>query len=128
MIRWLARLSDVGATKLALVFGFNLTIWVFFVVPLLAEFFPVQVQAKVFYYASGWIQLFALPLMVYVSNKIQRESDKQDARQTEMLAELRRNEQRQTELLDEVRQTARANGQIAREVRQLITQNPPGPD
>jgi hypothetical protein len=88
-VSWLNRLGEVSATKLALVFGFNLTIWVFFIIPLIAEFFPPVVQARVFYYASGWVQLFALPLMVYVSNKIQRESDKQDQRQVELLTEVR---------------------------------------
>lgn len=109
MIRKLNALGDIGAAKLALIFGFNLTIWVFFVVPLVATLFPPAFQARVFYYASGWVQLFALPLMVYVSNKIQATSDKQDAYQIEMLNEIRRTSQENQHILEELRQL-RANG------------------
>jgi len=70
------------------------TIWVFFVIPLVAEFFPVNIQAKVFYYASGWVQLFALPLMVYVSNKIQKTADAQALAQGHLL-------ERNTELTEQ---------------------------
>ena len=88
------RASDLAATKLALTFGFVWTIWVFFVIPLVAEFFPVNIQAKVFYYASGWVQLFALPLMVYVSNKIQKTADAQALAQGHLL-------ERNTELTEQ---------------------------
>lgn len=114
MIRRFNQASDWAATRLALVFGFNLTIWVFFTIPLLAELAPEPIQAKVFYYASGWVQLFALPLMVYVSNKIQHSSDKQDALQTE--------------LLEEIRRVSRENREITREIRRLLNHthnNPP---
>lgn len=77
--------QDYLATKLALVFGFGWTIWVFFIIPLIAPYFSVYVQAKVFYYASGWVQLFALPLMIYVSNKIQRATDEAAKQEEEII-------------------------------------------
>ena len=74
---WIGRLNDYGATHLAALFGVAWTIWVFFTVPLVAWFLPQKAQAHVFFFSSGWIQLFALPLMVYVGNKLQRSSDAQ---------------------------------------------------
>jgi hypothetical protein len=80
--------QDYLATKLALLFGFGWTIWVFFIIPLIAPLFSTKVQAQIFYFASGWVQLFALPLMVYVSNKIQAAADTGTARQTQLLADM----------------------------------------
>jgi hypothetical protein len=72
-----ARVNDFLATHLAVIFGVCWTIWVFFIIPIVAYFLPQAAQGKIFFFSSGWIQLFALPLMVYVSNKIQRSSDAQ---------------------------------------------------
>jgi hypothetical protein len=72
-----SRVNDWLATHLAALFGLCWTIWVFLTVPLLILLAPSGVKAIVFYLASGWIQLFALPLMVYVGNKLQRSSDAQ---------------------------------------------------
>jgi hypothetical protein len=128
-MRRLSQASDWAATRLALIFGFNLTIWVFFTVPLLAELFPVTVQAKVFYYASGWVQLFALPLMVYVSNKIQASSDRQDQLQTQMLEQSRRTEAENQQLLREVRALLVEHARVAEELREHIrTHIVPPPD
>lgn len=69
--------NDWLATHLAVVFGVCWTIWVFFIVPIVAYFLPQAIQNKIFFFSSGWIQLFALPLMVYVGNKLQRSSDAQ---------------------------------------------------
>ena len=69
--------NDWLATHLAVVFGVYWTIWVFFTVPLVAYFLPQPIQNHIFFFSSGWIQLFALPLMVYVGNKLQRSSDAQ---------------------------------------------------
>ena len=69
--------NDWAATHLAVVFGISWTIWAFFAWPLAAQFFSPLIQAKTSYYAQSWIQLFALPLMVYVGNKLQRSSDAQ---------------------------------------------------
>ena len=69
--------NDWLATHLAIVFGVCWTIWVFFIVPIVAYFLPAGIQGHIFFFSSGWIQLFALPLMVYVGNKLQRSSDAQ---------------------------------------------------
>jgi hypothetical protein len=69
--------NDWLATHLAILFGVAWTIWVFLTVPLLVLLAPAGFKSVVFYLASGWIQLFALPLMVYVGNKLQRSSDAQ---------------------------------------------------
>jgi hypothetical protein len=71
------RVNDWAATHLAAVFGVAWTIWVFLTVPLLVLLAPSGVKSVVFYLASGWIQLFSLPLMIYVGNKLQRSSDAQ---------------------------------------------------
>jgi hypothetical protein len=73
----LGKANDWAATHLAVVFGISWTIWAFFAWPLAAQFFSPLIQAKTSYYAQSWIQLFALPLMVYVGNKLQRSSDAQ---------------------------------------------------
>ncbi len=73
----IGRANDWLATHLAVVFGVCWTIWVFFIVPVVAYFLPQAIQNKIFFFSSGWIQLFALPLMVYVGNKLQRSSDAQ---------------------------------------------------
>jgi hypothetical protein len=72
-----AKINDWLATHLAVVFGVAWTIWVFFIVPLVAYFLPQGVQNHIFFFSSGWIQLFALPLMVYVGNRLQKSSDAQ---------------------------------------------------
>ena len=69
--------NDWLATHLAIVFGVCWTIWVFFIVPIVAYFLPAGIQGHIFFFSSGWVQLFALPLMVYVGNKLQRSSDAQ---------------------------------------------------
>lgn len=81
----LALVNDWVATHLALIFGISWTIWVFFIWPLIAQFMSQDVQSKTSYYAQSWVQLFALPLMVYVSNKIQRSSDAQSEAMHESL-------------------------------------------
>jgi hypothetical protein len=91
--------SDWAARKLAAIFGFDLTIWIFFLIPLIAPLASDAIQAKVFYYSSGWVQFFALPLMVYVANKVQRTSDEQ---------------------LAEIRQLSRENRELNREIRRLL--------
>lgn len=71
------RVSAWLAIHLAVVFGFAGTIWLFFIAPLLIQLAPAAVQGKFFFYASGWVQLFALPLLVYVGNRAQQTSDAQ---------------------------------------------------
>ncbi len=75
--RAIGRANEWLATHLAVVFGAVWTVWVFFVWPLLAQFFSPLVEAKTSYYAQSWVQLFALPLFVWVGNRLQRSADAQ---------------------------------------------------
>lgn len=61
--------DDWLADQLTLVFGSTWTMAVFLVVPLLALLLPTETQQVVFFLASGWIQLWALPLLNYAQNK-----------------------------------------------------------
>lgn len=70
-------LNAMLASRLAVVFGSVWTIWVFVVVPLVALLMPQGVQTVVFFLASAWVQLFALPLFVWVANTT---GAKQDAK------------------------------------------------
>lgn len=73
----LTRVNDWLASHLAVAFGLVWTVWLFAAAPLLVQLFPQAVQSKFFFYSSGWVQLFALPLLVYVGNKVQKSSDAQ---------------------------------------------------
>lgn len=64
-----ARASGWAASHLAVLFGATTAVWLFIVAPLVVLLFPAHVQAVVFYLASGWIQLWALPLLTYVANQ-----------------------------------------------------------
>jgi hypothetical protein len=64
-----ARVSGWAASHLAVLFGATAAVWLFIVAPLVVLLFPAHVQAVVFYLASGWIQLWALPLLTYVANQ-----------------------------------------------------------
>lgn len=61
--------DDWVADRLATVFGSTWTTVTFMVVPLLALLLPNTEQQIVFFLASGWIQLWALPLLNYAQNK-----------------------------------------------------------
>lgn len=72
-----SRYNDFAASHLGLVFGSVWMVWVFFIWPLVADHLGPGVQAQTSYYAQSWIQLFALPLFVYIGNKLQRSGDAQ---------------------------------------------------
>lgn len=61
--------NDWLARHLVAVFGTVWTVWLFVVYPLLALLFPHSVQNVVFFISSGWIQLWALPLLNYTQNR-----------------------------------------------------------
>jgi hypothetical protein len=136
--------QDYLATKLALLFGFGWTIWVFFIIPLAAPAFSPRIQAQIFYFASGWVQLFALPLMVYVSNKIQASADKTTEAQQQLLRDMdnalsqatvvgagnRQLLENQAEVMDMAnglstgnRELLEKNVELTRLVRELLEQN-----
>lgn len=71
------KVNDWTATHLGIVFGSVWVVWVFFIWPLVAQFMGSEIGTKTSYYAQSWVQLFALPLFVYIGNKLQRSSDAQ---------------------------------------------------
>jgi hypothetical protein len=64
-VGWNAWLAD----NLVKVFGAIWTVWICMTVLLAVLLFPKGVQSVVFYLSSGWIQLWALPLINYTQNK-----------------------------------------------------------
>jgi hypothetical protein len=76
-----ARVNEWLAGHLAVVFGLAWTVWVFMAVPLLVLLAPAGVRSVVFYLASGWIQLWALPLFVFTGNRLQAAQDAQSEAQ-----------------------------------------------
>jgi hypothetical protein len=83
-----ARGSEWLAGHLAVVFGLAGTVWVFMTVPLLVLLAPTGVRSVVFYLASGWIQLWALPLFVFTGNRLQRSADAQSQAQHQALTHI----------------------------------------
>lgn len=73
----IGKVNDWAATHLGVVFGSVWVVWAFFIWPLVAQYMGAKVQVKTSYYAQSWVQLFALPLFVYIGNKLQRSSDAQ---------------------------------------------------
>jgi hypothetical protein len=112
-----ARANDWLATHLAVVFGIAWTIWVFFIVPVVAYFLPPGIQAHIFFFSSGWIQLFALPLMVYVGNKLQKSSDAQSGVMHEALTHIAVIEDQNAQLLMQ-------NTDLTREIHRLVGGTP----
>jgi hypothetical protein len=111
--------NDWLATHLAVVFGIAWTIWVFFIVPIVAYFLPAAIQNHIFFFSSGWIQLFALPLMVYVSNKIQRSSDAQSEAQHMALTHI-------ATISDQNKTLIEQNTELTAQVHALVVQQQPG--
>lgn len=83
-----ARANDWLAGHLAMVFGLAWTVWTFMAVPLLVLLAPSGVRSVVFYLASGWIQLWALPLFVFTGNRLQKTSDAQSDAQHDALTHI----------------------------------------
>jgi hypothetical protein len=108
-----ARANDWLATHLAVVFGIVWTIWIFFIVPIIAYFLPLTIQNHIFFFSSGWIQLFALPLLVYVGNKIQRSSDAQSEVIHEALTHIATIEDQNAQLLQQ-------NTDLTRQIHALV--------
>lgn len=69
--------NDWLAHRLGAVFGSVWLIWAFLIWPLVANHLGVAIQNWTSYYAQSWIQLFALPLFVYIGNKLQKADDAQ---------------------------------------------------
>lgn len=73
----MGRFNDWAMSHLALVFGLAWTVWLFMIYPLALLLTPKTIQDHGFFLSSGWIQLWALPLFVFVGNKLQRKTDAQ---------------------------------------------------
>jgi hypothetical protein len=97
-----ALVNDWMVTHLAIVFGLAWTIWLFIICPLIAPVLGGTIEAKFFFYSSGWIQLFALPLLVYTGNKVQRSSDAQSEAMVQSLSHIANQQDKQDELLQQL--------------------------
>ena len=117
----IAAVNDWLASHLAIVFGVAWTIWVFFIVPIIAYFLPQAIQNHIFFFSSGWIQLFALPLMVYVGNKLQRSSDAQSDAMTQALTHIALIGDQNAELLKQ-------NTDLTVQIHRLVSGHPAGKD
>ena len=82
------RADDTALTGLSRVFGWPFTVWLFFALPLIARFLGAAFQSQFFYYSSGWVQLFSLPLLTYIGVKLQRSSDAQSEVQHQAMVHL----------------------------------------
>jgi hypothetical protein len=83
-----ARVNEWLASHLAVLFGLIWTVWAFAIIPLVVLLLPAGIRSVVFYLASGWIQLWALPLFVYVGNKLQQSGDAQSDAQHQALTHI----------------------------------------
>lgn len=117
----IAAANDWLATHLAIVFGVCWTIWLFFTVPLIAPYLGPAAEGKIFFYSSGWLQLFALPLMVYVGNKLQRSSDLQSAAMHEALTHIATVEDQNKQLLDRNTDLTEQIHGLAQQIHQKIS-------
>ena len=93
--------DDSALTGLSKVFGWPATVWLFFALPLVARFLGAKFQSQFFYYSSGWVQLFALPLLTYIGVKLQRSSDAQSEVQHQAMVHLATVEDLNRQLLEQ---------------------------
>jgi hypothetical protein len=114
-----SKANDWMATHLAIVFGLAWTVWLFFSVPLIAPYLGAAAEGKIFFYSSGWIQLFALPLMVYVGNKLQRSSDAQSEVMHQALTHI-------ATVSDENKKLIEQNTELTTQVHKLVAQGKKG--
>jgi hypothetical protein len=110
-----SRVNDFAASHLGAVFGSVWMVWVFFIWPLIAQHLGTLVQAQTSYYAQSWIQLFALPLFVYIGNKLQRSADAQSEVMHQAMTHI-------ATVSDENKQLIEANTKLTEEVHALTTQ------
>lgn len=111
------KLQDWAANHLALFFGSMLTVELFLVYPLLALLFPQNVQTVVFFISSGWIQLWALPLLNYTQNKVQEANEAKQEVDHETLTYI-------ATLEDQVKELIEINNKLTAEIhKHLITKS-----
>lgn len=94
-----AKVNDWLASNLGVAFGSVWVVWVFFIWPLVAQAMGPVVKSETQYYTQSWIQLFALPLFVYIGNKLQKSTDAQSDAIHEALTHIAIQQDKDTELL-----------------------------
>ena len=114
------RADDTALTGLSRVFGWPFTVWLFFALPLVARFLGAAFQSQFFYYSSGWIQLFALPLLTYLGVKLQRSSDAQSEVQHQAMVHLATVEDQNKTLIEQ-------NTELTGQVHALVAALPKPP-
>ena len=112
--------NDFLASHLGLFFGSVWVVWVFFIWPLISPYFGTVVQGKTSYYAQSWIQLFALPLFVYIGNKLQRTSDAQSDAMTQALTHIATVEDQNNQLIQVMHQLLTENTELTRAVHAAL--------
>jgi hypothetical protein len=115
-----ARANEWLATHLAIVFGAVWTVWVFFIWPLIAPALSPAVQGKTSYYAQSWVQLFALPLFVWVGNRLQKSADAQSDAQHQALTHI-------AVTGDDVKTLIEQNNELTAQVHALVAALPKPP-
>lgn len=114
------RADDSALTGLSKLFGWPVTVWLFFALPLIARFLGARFQSQFFYYSSGWIQLFALPLLTYIGVKLQRSSDAQSEVMHAALTHIATVEDQNKQLLEQ-------NTELTTQIHALVNQPKTGP-
>lgn len=114
------RVNDWIVTHLALAFGSIWVIWVFFIWPLLAAHLGMDIKLTTEYYTGSWIQLFALPLFVYIGNKLQRSDDAAADTMHEALTHIANVEDQNNELLRQNTEITEQVHQLAKEIHERI--------
>ena len=109
----LQQLDDSALTQLSKMFGWPVTVWLFFALPLIARYLGASFQNQFFYYSSGWVQLFALPLLTYIGVKLQRSSDAQSDVMHQALTHI-------ATVSDQNKQLLEQNTELTQQVHQLV--------
>ena len=112
--RLAGRVNDWAATHLAAFFGLVWTVWLFAIWPLASLLLPKGAQSVAFFISSGWIQLWALPLLNYVSNKTQAMQAAQSDAQHVALSHIATVEDQNRQLLEQ-------NTELTAQVHALVT-------
>lgn len=114
--------NDWLATHLGLVFGSVWIVWLFFIWPIIAQFMGTEVGSKTSYYAQSWVQLFALPLFVYIGNKLQRSSDAQSDVIHQALTHIATVSDQSQQLLEQNTELTEQVHLLTEQVHQLVSQ------
>lgn len=118
--KFIGQINDRLARHLALIFGLVWTIWVFFLYPLVLLLLPADIQNKGFFLSSGWIQLWALPLFVYVGNKLQKTTDAQSDSLVKALTHIATIGDQNRELIETVHKLIEVNNDLTNQIHKSL--------